>query len=58
LAFVVPAPTSDPAPGSIARCEAGDYQAGIPVLENSLIANKIPLPAPGYRWPGRPIGPS
>jgi hypothetical protein len=28
------------------------------VLENALIANKIPLPAPGYRWPGRPIGPS
>ncbi len=31
---------------------------GIPTLENSLIANNIPLPAPGYRWPGRPIGPS
>jgi len=43
---------------AIAKCEAGDYQAGIPVLENSLIANNIPLPAPGYRWPGRPIGPS
>jgi hypothetical protein len=47
-----------PEAAAIARCEAGDYQAGIPVLENSLIANKIPLPAPGYRWPGRPIGPS
>jgi len=40
---------------AIAKCEAGDYQAGIPTLENSLIANKIPLPAPGFRWPGRPI---
>jgi hypothetical protein len=43
---------------AIAKCEAGDYQAGIPTLENSLIDNKIPLPAPGFRWPGRPIGPS
>ncbi len=47
-----------PEAAAIARCEAGDYQGGIPLLENSLIANKIPLPAPGYRWPGRPIGPS
>jgi len=47
-----------PEAAAIAKCEAGDYQAGIPVLENALIANKIPLPAPGYRWPGRPIGPS
>jgi hypothetical protein len=47
-----------PEAAAIAKCEAGDYQAGIPTLENSLIANKIPLPAPGYRWPGRPIGPS
>jgi hypothetical protein len=47
-----------PEAAAIAKCEAGDYQAGIPVLENSLIANKIPLPAPGFRWPGRPIGPS
>jgi hypothetical protein len=47
-----------PESAAIARCEAGDYQGGIPVLENALIANKIPLPAPGYRWPGRPIGPS
>jgi hypothetical protein len=43
---------------AISRCEAGDYQAGIPVLEDALITNKIPLPAPGFRWPGRPIGPS
>jgi len=47
-----------PEAAAISRCEAGDYQGGIPTLENSLIANKIPLPAPGYRWPGRPIGPS
>jgi hypothetical protein len=47
-----------PEAAAIAKCEAGDYQAGIPTLENSLIANKIPLPAPGFRWPGRPIGPS
>jgi hypothetical protein len=43
---------------AISRCEAGDYQAGIPVLEDALITAKIPLPAPGFRWPGRPIGPS
>ena len=42
---------------AIAQCEQGNYQTGIPTLENSLIANRIPLPAPGYRWPGRPIGP-
>jgi hypothetical protein len=49
----VPKGTSEAA--AIAKCEAGDYQAGIPVLEDSLIANKIPLPAPGFRWPGQPI---
>ncbi|MGZ5906930.1 MAG: OmpA family protein [Reyranella sp.] len=40
---------------AMAQCDAGNYQAGIPVLEDSLITNKIPLPAPGYRWPGQPI---
>jgi len=40
---------------AIAKCEAGDYAAGIPVLEDSLITAKIPLPNPGYRWPGRPV---
>ena len=40
---------------AISKCEAGDYQAGIPVLEDALITSKMPLPAPGYRWPGRPI---
>jgi len=43
---------------AIAKCEAGDYAAGIPVLEDALITNKIPLPAPGYRWPGRPYTPA
>ncbi len=38
---------------AIAQCEAGNYQAGIPVLEDSLITAQMPLPAPGYRWPGR-----
>ena len=47
-----------PEAAAIAKCEAGDYQAGIPTLEDAHIANKLPLPAPGYRWPGRPIGPS
>jgi hypothetical protein len=47
-----------PEAAAIAKCEAGDYQGGIPTLENALIANKVPLPAPGFRWPGRPIGPS
>ena len=44
-----------PEAAAMAQCEAGNYQAGIPVLEDSLISNKIPLPAPGYRWPGQPI---
>jgi OmpA family len=44
-----------PEAAAIAQCEAGNYQAGIPTLEDSLISNKIPLPAPGYRWPGQPI---
>ncbi len=47
-----------PEAAAIAKCEAGDYAAGIPTLEDALIAAKIPLPAPGYRWPGRPIGPT
>jgi hypothetical protein len=43
---------------AISKCEAGDYEAGIPVLENSLITARMPLPAPGYRWPGRSYSPS
>jgi hypothetical protein len=38
---------------AIAQCEAGNYQNGIPVLEDALISAQIPLPAPGYRWPGK-----
>jgi len=43
---------------AMAKCDAGDYAAGIPVLEEALIGAKIPLPAPGYRWPGRPYTPA
>ncbi len=42
---------------AIAKCEAGAYNEGIPVLEDAHIRAKIPLPAPGYRWPGRPYTP-
>jgi hypothetical protein len=47
-----------PEAAAIAKCEAGDYQAGIPKLEDSLIRGNIPLPLPGYRWPGRSLYPS
>jgi len=40
---------------AIAQCEAGNYQPGIATLEQSHIDNKLPLPAPGYRWPGQPF---
>jgi OmpA family len=40
------------------RCEQGNYAEGIPVLEDGLIKAKIPLPSPGYRWPGRSYAPS
>jgi hypothetical protein len=43
---------------AISRCEAGDTAAGIPVLEDALITAKLPLPAPGFRWPGRSYTPS
>ncbi|MCC8431015.1 OmpA family protein [Reyranella aquatilis] len=46
------------AAAAMAKCDAGDYAAGIPPLEEALMSAKIPLPAPGYRWPGRPVGPS
>jgi hypothetical protein len=42
---------------AIAKCEAGNYAEGIPVLEDAHIRAKLPLPAPGYRWPGRPFTP-
>lgn len=47
-----------PEAAAIAKCEAGDYQAGIPRLEDSLIRGNLSLPAPGFRWPGRSISPS
>jgi hypothetical protein len=47
-----------PEAAAIAKCEAGNYAEGIPVLENALIKAKVPLPAPGYRWPGRPYTPA
>jgi hypothetical protein len=40
---------------AMSKCDAGDYMAGIPVLENGLLDAKISLPVPGYRWPGQPI---
>lgn len=43
---------------AIAKCDAGNYAEGIPTLEDSLIDLKIPLPAPGYRWPGQPYTPA
>lgn len=46
-----------PEAAAIAKCEAGNYNEGIPVLEDAHIRAKIPLPAPGYRWPGRPYTP-
>ena len=50
--------TDTPEAAAIAQCEAGNYEPGIATLEEAHIVNKIPLPAPGYRWPGRPISPS
>jgi hypothetical protein len=49
---------SDPEAAAMAKCDAGQYAEGIPVLEDSLIRKAIPLPAPGYRWPGRSYSPS
>ena len=43
---------------AVAQCEAGNYAGGIPTLEEHLIGSKIPLPAPGYRWPGKSYSPS
>ena len=39
---------------AIAQCEAGNYEPGIRTLEQAHIDNRLPLPAPGYRWPGQP----
>jgi hypothetical protein len=40
------------------QCDKGRYSEAIPVLEEGLIMDKIPLPSPGYRWPGRSYAPS
>ncbi len=40
---------------AIHKCEVGNTAEGIPWIEQSLIDRNIPLPTPGYRWPGRPI---
>jgi OmpA family len=47
-----------PQAAAIYQCEQGNYAAGIPTLEDSLIDLKIPLPQPGYRWPGVSYSPS
>ena len=56
--YRVQTPASVVPPAAIAQCEAGNYADGIPSLEQTLIDLKIPLPAPGYRWPGRPYTPA
>jgi hypothetical protein len=56
--YRVQTPASAVPPAAIAQCEAGNYDDGIPALEQVLIDLKIPLPAPGYRWPGRPYTPA
>jgi hypothetical protein len=43
---------------AIAKCEEGNTAEGIPWIENALIQRTIPLPSPGYRWPGQPITPN
>ena len=47
--------TNSPEAIAMYQCEQGNTAAGIPVLEEALTDAKIPLPAPGYRWPGRSI---
>ncbi len=56
--YRVSTPGSTAPPAALAACEAGNYNEGIPTLEDTLIGLKIPLPAPGYRWPGRPYTPA
>jgi hypothetical protein len=56
--YRVRTPGSTAPPAAIAQCEAGNYAGGIPTLEDTLIDLKIPLPAPGYRWPGRSYAPA
>ncbi len=56
--YRVATPASPAPPAAIYQCEQGNYDQGIPTLENTLIDLKIPLPAPGYRWPGQPYTPA
>ena len=49
---------STPGAAALSQCDQGNYEAGIPTLEDELIRANIPLPAPGYRWPGRSYAPS
>lgn len=46
------------AAAAIDKCEKGNTAEGIPVLEDYLIKDRIPLPAPGYRWPGKSYAPA
>jgi hypothetical protein len=46
------AETRPEASAAMYQCEQGRYSEAIPVLEDGLIMDKIPLPLPGYRWPG------
>lgn len=46
------------AAAAIDKCEKGNYAEGIPVLEDFLIRDAIPLPSPGYRWPGKSYAPA
>jgi len=39
--------------GGDGRMREGSLFRGISVLEDGLIKDKIPLPSPGYRWPGK-----
>jgi outer membrane protein OmpA-like peptidoglycan-associated protein len=47
-----------PESAAMYQCEQGNTAAGIPVLEDALIKANIPLPMPGYRWPGKSYAPS
>jgi len=53
-----PPQVDEMAAAAIAKCDAGNYAEGIPPLEDVLIRARIPLPHPGYRWPGRSYAPS
>ncbi|HTR87371.1 MAG TPA: OmpA family protein [Reyranella sp.] len=56
--YRVQTPASTTPPAALAKCEEGNYAEGIPTLEDTLINLRIPLPSPGYRWPGRSYAPA